>query len=399
MPKVKNNALTAAKVRTVKEPGDYADGNGLNLRVDQRGNKRWYQRVSVNGGRRHVGLGSYPKVSLAEARDVALDNLAAIRQGIDPVQEKQLAREAAKRPKVPTFREAAEKVIEMHLPTWSSDRHAKQWEESLRLHAFPGIGDKPVGEITTADTMAVLQPIWTKKAETASRVRQRMASIFDYCVVQGWRRDNPASDALVHALPRRPRQVNHYRALHYSKVPAAAKLILGSTAELPTKLALEFMALTAARGGEVRGATWVEMDIKTATWKVPAHRMKARRAHSVPLAARALEILEEVRFLENENGLIFPNMRSGKPLSNMALGSLLNRLDLDATPHGFRSSFKEWTRVQKEDLRDESEAALAHKVGNRAQQAYARDELLALRRPMMEDWAAFVAGNGKPDAR
>ena len=395
MPKVKHNALTAAKIRTEKTPGTYADGNGLNLLVDASGNKRWFQRITVGGKRRNVGLGTYPQVSLAEARNAALDNLAAVRQGIDPVAEKQRAREAASRPALLTFRAAAAKVIEIYRPTWSSDRHAKQWEESLELHAYPKIGDKPVDEITTADTMAVVEQIWTEHRETASRVRQRMAAIFDYCIVQNWRPDNPASTALIHALPRHPQQVNHHRALCYLKIPAAVELIRGSTATLPTRLALEFMALTAARGGEVRGATWVEINVKTATWKVPAHRMKSRRDHNVPLAARALEILEEVRFLENEHGLIFPNKRSGEPLSNMAFSSLMNRLKIDATPHGFRSNFKDWTRNQKRDLEDPSEAALGHMVGSRARRAYARDELLRVRRPIMAAWAAFVTGDSR----
>ena len=315
------------------------------------------------------------------------------------MEEKQRVREDTRRPPVPTFQEVTPTVIKLQRPTWSSDRHAKQWEESLRLHAYPVIGDKPVDEITTADTMAVLEPIWTERAESASRVLQRMNTIFDYCIVHGWLRDNPASNALKKALPRRVRQVQHHRALPYQQATEEMQRIRESTARLSTKLGLEFLVLTAARGGELRGATWDEVDLKKKTWKVPAHRMKARREHSVPLAARALEILEEVRFIENENGLIFPNLRTGEPLSNMALGSLLDRLNIDATPHGFRSSFKEWTRVQEKDLWDDSEAALAHKPGTRAQRAYARDELLELRRPIMEDWAAFVTSNGGPDAR
>ena len=174
MPATKQQALNAAAIRTLKRPGDYSDGNGLTLRVDTNGNRRWFQRVRMNGKRRNVGLGGYPAVGLKEARETALANLQAIRQGIDPIDEKRQAREDAMRPPVPTFQRAAEQVIELRRSTWSSDRHAKQWTESLTNHAYPLIGHKPVDEITTADTLAVLTPIWVEKAETATRVRQRM---------------------------------------------------------------------------------------------------------------------------------------------------------------------------------------------------------------------------------
>ena len=394
MPKVKNNALTAARVRTVKEPGEYTDGNGLTLRVDQRGNRRWLQRISIHGKRRNVGLGSYPNVSLAEAREAAIDNLFAIRQGIDPVAEKQRAREVAKRPKTPTFRQAAAKVIEEYRPTWSSDRHATQWEESLRLHAHPVIGDTPVDEITTADMMAVLTPIWTSKAETASRVRQRMGTVFKHCMAQRWCSDNPATTPiLIDALPRRPRLVRHHPALPYSDVPAAMVRVRESTADPVTKLAFEFKVLTAARSAEVTCATWDEIDVDSATWVVPPERMKARLEHHVPLAARALEILEDARKLSGDDGLIFPNKRSGKPLSNMAFSTLLNRLGIHAVPHGFRSSFRVWSLEKNKTPWEVGKAALAHKLGGQEERPYARTTLLEPRRPVMDKWAIFVTGD------
>lgn len=392
MPKTKHNALTAAKVRTVTDPGFYTDGNGLTLRVDLRGNKAWYQRVTVNGKRRNLGLGSYPNVGLAEARQVALDHLAMIRQGVDPVAEKQRAKEVIQRPEIPTFEQAATRVIEMRRPTWSSSRHAKQWEESLRLHAYPVIGRKRVDEVTTADTMAVLTPIWIDKAETATRVRQRMETVFDYCVAQGWRGDNPASTAIAKALPRHSRLKQHHPALHYSEVPLAVELVRCSTADLVTKLAFEFMVLTAARAGEVREAPWTEMDLESAMWVVPPERMKGRREHRVPLAPRALEILVEARCLDNGNGLVFPSKRSGEPLSNMAFSSLLKRLCIGAVPHGFRSSFRDWT-IEKAKARWEvGKTALAHKLGDSLDEAYARTDLFDPRRVLMNDWESFILG-------
>ncbi len=392
MPKIKNNALTAAKIRAVGEPGYYSDGNGLTLRVDHRGNKAWYQRITVNGKRRNIGLGSYPKVSLAEARQAAIGNLAAIRNGTDPVAQRQQAREVASRPAIPTFVEASERVIELRRPTWSSERHAKQWEESLRIHADPVIGKKQVDDVTTADAMAVLTPIWVEKAETATRVRQRMETVFDYCVAQGWRTDNPASKAITKALPRRPRLKRHHPALHYWEVPSAVDLVRCSAADLATRLAFEFTVLTVARAGEARGATWAEIDLESATWVVPPERMKARREHRVPLARRTLDILVAAKDIGTEEGLIFPSKRSGKPLSNMAFSALLKRLGINAVPHGFRSSFKDWTIEQTGTPWAVGEAALAHNLGNSTEQAYARADLFERRRVLMEEWADFVLG-------
>ena len=421
MPKVVHNALSPAKLRTLRTPGAYADGNGLTFRVDARGNRRWIQRVTISGKRRNLGLGSYPVVGLKEARATAVENLLAIREGRNPIEEKRRAREIARRPVAPTFAEAASTVIEMRRPTWSSDRHAQQWEESLRLHVFPVIGSKPVDQVTTADTLAVLTPIWTSKAETATRVRQRMETVFDWCIGQEWRTDNPASTSIAKALPRRARLKQHHPALPFTDVPGALHLIRESTADPTTRLAFEFMVLTAARAGEVRGASWEEMDLDSHTWTVPAERMKARREHRVPLSDRALEILVAARehrvplsdraaeilaatrehrvplsdraaeILAAERVLVFPAKRNGKPLTNMAFSMLLRRLDIAAVPHGFRSSFRDWAIERTDVSWAVGEAALAHNLGNSVESAYARTELLELRRGLMQQWADFLA--------
>ena len=394
MPAVKERALTAAKIRTIKEPGSYADGNGLTLRVDASGHKRWYQRITVNGKRRNVGLGSYPAVGLKEAREIALANLQVIRQGLDPIDEKRRAREEAQRPAVPTFQQAAAKVIDLRRPTWSSDRHSRQWVESLRLHAYPVIGRKPVDSITTTDVMAVLTPIWTDKPETARRVRQRIETILDFSIAEGWRRDNPAGKAVTRVLPKMSPLREHHPALPYGDVPAALQRVRESTADTVTILAFEFTVLTAARAGEVRGAEWSEIDLSAATWTIPAARMKARREHRVPLSERALTILEEAKGLSDGEGLIFPNKLSGKPISNMGLTRMLERLEIPAVPHGFRSSFKDWTIEQTSTPWAVSEAALAHNLGNSTEIAYARTDLFGKRRLLMQQWADFLSCGG-----
>ena len=322
-------------------------------------------------------------MGLAEARKTAVANVEAIREGRDPIAERQ-------RPAMPTFQQVAEQVIELRRPTWSSDRHAQQWTESLTNHAYPLIGSKPVDEITSADVLAVLTPIWTSKGPTATRVKQRMGVIFDYAIASGWRADNPAS-AVASALPRRSRIKRHHPALPYDEVPAAMEHIRESTADPSTRLAFEFMALTAARAGEVRGATWAEIDIDGSVWEVPAERMKARRGHRVPLATRALAILSEAREFSDGDGLIFPNCHTGKPLSNMAFTALLRRLKIEAVPHGFRSSFKDWTISETATPWAVGEAALAHNLGNSVESAYARTDLFERRRELMAQWAHFVA--------
>lgn len=392
MPAIKHNALTAAQVRALKEPGTYADGNGLNLRIDAGGGKRWFQRITVDGKRRNVGLGAYPAVSLSDARHAALDNLAAIRQGIDPIAEKRAAREIARRPAIPTFRQASQIVINLRGPRWGNARHQKQWPESLAIHAFPLIGHKTVDSITTADTLAVLEPIWLTKCETARRLRQRMNIIFDYCIAQRWRHDNPAGSAVTRALPRQPSNVRHHPAVPYNDIPEAIRKVQSSKAKQATKLAFEFMVLTAARPGEALGAEWTEIDLDAATWIVPAERFKLNVEHRVPLSRAAKDVLEQARELGDAD-LVFPSpIKRGKPLTNAALEQLVIRLKIAGVPHGCRSTFKDWTAEQTDFPRDVSEAALGHTVAEKAEKPYLRTDLFERRRELMEVWGAFVCG-------
>ena len=283
-------------------------------------------------------------------------------------------------------------MIELRRPTWSNAKHAAQWESTLVTYAHPLIGRKKVDEITPADAMEVLAPIWTSKPETASRVRQRMETVMDWAVAQGYRLDNPAGRSLLKVLPSVKRLKEHRQALPYAQVPGAVARVRESTAGTPTKLAFEFLVLTAGRSGEVREAEWGEVDEEVAAWTVPAARMKGGRPHRVPLCGQAIAVLNEARRLDNGSGLLFPAPRSGVELSNMAFGQLLRRLGLDFVPHGLRSSFRDWAAEQTDAPHAVMETALAHSVKNSTEAAYFRSDLFELRRGLMAAWGKFLGG-------
>ena len=380
-------------VRTVKAPGQYADLNGLNPRVADSGAKHWIQRVTIAGKRRNIGLGGYPAVSLAEAREVAAANLRVIREGRDPIAEKRQTAEEQRRLPTPTFAHAAQPVIAPRRPTWSNAKHAAQWENTLATYVHPTLGKKLASDVTSADVLTVLTPIWTTKSETASRVRQRIETVLDWAVAQGYRTDNPAGRAIAKVLPRLPRVKEHHAALPDADVAAALQQVQESAATPATRLSFEFLVLTAARSSEVRLASWQEMDEESATWTVPASRMKARRAHRVPLSGPAIQVLKEARGLGEGDGLVFPGGRAGQPLSDMAHTSLLRRLAIPAVPHGFRSSFKDWCIECTDTPWAVGEAAL----GNSTETAYARSDLFERRRVLMEAWAEYL-DTGSPEA-
>jgi len=280
--------LTAAQVRTITTPGFYGDGNGLYLKVDANGARRWIQRVVINGKRRDIGLGSAGLVSLAEARTAALENRKGARAGDDPIAAKRLSQA------VLTFKEAAAEVHNLNKSHWRNDKHGKQWLGTLETFAFPFIGSKRVGTITSADVLTVLTPIWTSHPETARRVKQRMGTEFKWAMAKGWRTDNPA-DAISQALPKHDRsKVQHRKALPHDKVADAIRLVRNSDAGKATKLAFEFLVLTATRPGETREARWAEFDLAKWVLTIPASRMKAKKEHRVPLTDRCIAILGAV---------------------------------------------------------------------------------------------------------
>jgi integrase len=375
--------LSDRKVKALREPGRYGDGATLYLVVAPGGSKQWVQRLTVRGKQTDIGLGGYPVVGLKEAREKAQANRTQARSGADPLSEK---RKAA----VPTFRSLAAQHIEALRPSWRNAKHAAQWGSTLAAYAYPLIGNRPVDQITRAGVIGLLSPIWTKKPETARRVRQRISAVMKWAIANNFRSGNPAGEAIDAALPRTPRFRAHHRALHYTEVPAVIGAVRSSGALPVTRLSLEFLVLTAARSGEVRLAAWEEMDPKARTWVISAGRMKAGREHRVPLPDRALAILEEAQPSGCWSGLVFP-AASGKPLSNMTHGKLLRKLGLDCVPHGFRSSFRDWASEQTDTPHAVMEAALAHTVPNAVEAAYARSDLFDRRRDLMDAWEAYLA--------
>ena len=378
--------LSPAFVRKATKPGRYHDGNGLFLKIDPSGAKRWGQRLVIHGRQRTLGLGGCALVSLVEARQAALENRKIARAGGDPLARRHIS-------ETPTFEAAAATVIDLHRHGWRNEKHAAQWEATLRGYVFPRLGKRSVADVSTADVMAVLMPIWNEKPETARRVRQRISTVMKWAVAQGYRADNPAGDAIGAALPKHNGKAkHHHRALPHNEVAAAVETVRGSGAGIAVKLAFEFLILTAARSGEVRLATWDEIDMAAATWTVPASRMKAGLEHRVPLCDRAMSILNEARAIDDGSGFIFPGTRTGKPLSDMTLSKLMRDLGLDAVPHGFRSSFRDWASELTNAPRDVMEAALAHTVRDKVEAAYNRTDLFERRRTLMDQWASYLDG-------
>ena len=383
------NALTVRKIQTLKEPGRYSDGNGLYLQVDPSGAKRWRQRLQVKGGRlRNLGLGGYPTVSLAEAREQALANKKMARAGSDPLRGKRTQAVV-----VPTFAEASATYIELNRPSWKSQRHADQWVSSLRTYAFPTLGEGLVSEITRSHVQELLERIWTAMPETARRVRQRIFRVMAWCKAREYYEGGNPADPAGLSLPSQRYVKSHLQALPYDDVAWGLGLVRQATALPVTRLSLEFLVLTAARSGEVRFAAWAEIDWASKTWTVPPGRMKANREHRVPLSGGVLDILLQAQALgQMETGYVFPSPFTGKPLSNMAWGNLLKRLEIPATVHGFRSSFRDWAAEQTDAPHAVMEAALAHTVPNATEAAYFRSDLFDKRRELMEAWEAYLTG-------
>ena len=376
--------LSAPFVRSAP-PGRHCDGNGLYLYVQKTGTRSWIQRLVIRGRKRELGLGSVQLVSLAEAREQALANRKLAREGGDPLAEKR------RLVGVPTFAEAAKRVVERKRAGWRSAAHAGNWFRTLEIHAFPRIGDVAVSEVTSGDVLEILTPIWHTKAPTARFVHMRVRAVLEWAIAMEWRVDNPC-DRILHLLGPQHDVVKHYRALPHGEVAAAIGKVRAAEPGSVDTLAFEFMVLTAARGAEVRGAVWNEMDQGSGVWTIPASRMKTAREHRVPLCGRALEILEAARKLgDGENPVVFVSER-GKPLATKRLNRLLGKHGIAAVPHGFRSSFRDWAAEKTDHPREVVEAALAHVVKNKVEAAYMRSDLFERRRRLMADWAAYLAG-------
>jgi len=373
--------LSAAFVRTVNRPGVYGDGRGgrgLSLRVhrtlDGRITKTWRQRVRIEGRLTSIGLGPYPEVTLAEARQKALDNSRGVLLGQDP-----------RGRGVPTFAEAAERTIELHRKAWKDGSPLpEQWESTFRLHAAPLL-DKRVDRIESADVLRCLSPIWNSKPAAARKARHRIAAVFRWCIGRNYRPDNPV-DRAVEALPKvNGNTTSHHRALPHSEVGAALRAVRRTTDTHSSAVpCVELIVLTAVRPGEARGALWDEIDMDAGVWTIPASRMKAGREFAVPLSTGALDVLERARKLSGRSPLVFPS-RTGGPLPSKAPLRVLRRAGVDSTLHGFRSSARSWM-AESGIPAEVAEACLAHVPKSQVVQAYQRSDLLARRAEVMQAW-------------
>ena len=373
--------LTAVAIKAISKPGLHGDGGGLYLRIAAGGSRQWMLRVTIDGRRRDMGLGSASTVSLANAREAAAKMRTAVAEGRDPLAEKRKA-------KMPTFEEAAGKVHAANLPRWRNAKHARQWIATLTQYAFPIIGNKPMDKIGREDVLRVLEPIWQARPETARRTRQRIKTVFADAVGRGHIEFNPV-DLVSGVLPSLPRGQRRMAALPWQAIPETLAAIDGAQGWPPAILCLRFIVLTATRSGEARGATWDEIDPDAATWVIRAARMKMGKPHRVPLSDAALAMVDAARPYARQGGLIFPASRGGTLKDEMLL-RLLKTVADGATVHGLRSSFRDWCSETGKP-REVAEAALAHTVGG-VEGAYFRSDLFEARRRLMADWARFLDG-------
>lgn len=400
------NKLNALKIKSSLEKGRYSDGGGLYLQVSKFGTKSWLFVYKRGGKPTSMGLGTPKDVSLARARELAAEFRRVLLEGRDPMGERReaeerrqaaielearAAQEAAKR-KAVTFRTAAEQYIKSQSPSWKNRKHKAQWESTLQNYAHPVIGAKPVSEVTTADVIQILNPIWDTKAETANRLRGRIELILNWAKAMGhYHQENPArwNGHLSHLLPKQSRiaRIKHFAALPYSKIS-------GFMAELAKcdgvgAKALEFTILTACRSGEVTKARWSEFNLKDRVWTIPAERMKAGKEHTVPLTEAAIRILREVEPFGDD--FVFASPRTGGEISDATMRAVLKRMGFpDLTVHGFRSTFRDWASETTNHAHQVCEMALAHTIENRAEAAYRRGDLKDKRRVLMDDWAQYL---------
>ncbi|MBK0400630.1 tyrosine-type recombinase/integrase [Limibaculum sp. M0105] len=380
MPRKVYDQIHARQVDTLPV-GKHADGRGLYLHVASEKARSWVWRGTVQGRRREISIGPADVVSLKSARMTAEDWRRIALDGGDPMKTRDEARRSAM-----TFEEAARLVWAEQVEGQKSARYSQTWITSLERDAFPVIGRIPVNAIRQGDFLRVLAPIWTERHATAKHIKQRLATIMDWARAAGhFEGVNPA-DGIERGLAKVAHRATHHRAVPWADVPQVfAKL---GEAEGVAPLAVQFLILTAARSGEVRGMTWAEVDMDAGVWTIPPERMKTRREHRVPLSAEALAILQRVRPLSD--GLCFPSRIAGKPMGDATLSALLKTLDIPGVPHGFRSSFRDWAEERGRVRREIAEMCLAHVVGNAVERAYRRTDVLEERREALARWGRFV---------
>jgi len=384
-PRTRLTAKACAKLG----PGKWADGEGLYLVVDKTGARRWVLRVTCGGRRREIGLGPFPTFGLAAARERARELRAVAWSGGDPVAHRDREKAGAL-----TFAEAARRVHAEHIAATSrGGKHVADWLASLERYALEALGSRPVAQIDQGEVLKVLAPIWTERPETARRVKQRIKTVMDWARSAGHRSTGNPCDGIEKGLPRQRTKVAHFAALPYAELPALWPRL--AEAAGMGAAALRFAILTAARSGEVRGARWDELDLEAATWTIPGERMKAGREHRVPLSSPALAEIEAARTLAlRREDLAFPSQKAARPLSDMTLAAVLKRMEVAATVHGFRSTFRDWAEERTSYPHEVKEAALAHQVKSAVERAYRRTDLFERRRAMMDAWASYATGAG-----
>jgi integrase len=395
MPKVAKE-LTALAVSKLRRTGLQAVGgaSGLGLKVMPSGSRAWVLRTVVAGKRREYGLGGYPTVTLASARERARAMLDQLFEGVDPAETKKHAKSAlaAQRARAVNFKTLADQYIAQHEASWKNAKHAGQWTSTLTTYAYPVCGHMVAADIDTPTVLRILEPIWLEKTETASRLRGRIEAVLDYATAKGLREGpNPArwkgNLALTLPAKRKVSPVEHHPAIPVKDMPRFFNSL--REREGTASRALEFLTLTAARSGEVRGALWSEIDFGKKVWTVPATRMKNKREHRVPLSKQAIALLKSLDSSE-AGGLVFSGRKPTTKLSDMALTAVMRRMGMDAVPHGLRSSFRDWVGEETAYPSEVAEMALAHTVGNAVEAAYRRGDLFEKRRAMMDDWAKFL---------
>lgn len=388
--------LTARSIRSA-EPGRHNDGRCLYLHVDENLNRRWVLRAQHHGRTTEFGLGPVDLVPLARAREIATAMRLAIREGRDPIDARPGGRRTGKASEAPmTFAQAAEHVWKTQvLPKARNDKAAQQWLTTIQTYANPVIGRTPVAEVDSGNIIAVLEPIWISKEETARRVRQRMSTVFRWAIVAGKRTAADPTTSVESGLARQKGKaaIRHHRAIAWQDMPAVYSQI--AAAKGTGARALAFGILCASRSGEVRGATWDEIDLKSRVWCIPGDRMKMNRDHRVPLSQPAMDILQDQLGLDDV--LVFPASRRGRTISDMTLSAVLKRLGIGATPHGFRTSFRTWCAEATDTPREVAELALAHVTGSAVERAYARTDHFERRIPLMAKWAEFLTTGATPE--
>ena len=391
----KLTALGVSKLKPETKDKWYLDGGGLYFFVKKSGGKSWAFRYMRHGVDSWLGLGAYPEVSLAEARELAATHRKALRAGIDIATEKKTRAATVKedRANAKTFNWCTDQFITSNKSKWKNPKSEQQWRNTLETYAGPIIGELDVSKIDTSHIMKILEPIWHSKAETASRLRGRIENVLDWATVSKHRTgENPArlKGHIDKLLPERNKAagVVHHAALPYAEMNSFMPLL--RQREGIAARACEYAILTAARSGEVRGATWAEIDLATGLWTIPGGRMKAGKEHRVPLSREALQVLEAMKPLSVSEGLIFPGAKEGKALSDMSLTAVLKRMDRgDLTMHGFRSTFRDWSAETTTHPSEMAEMALAHTVSDKVEAAYRRGDMVEKRRAMMQDWANY----------